>query len=352
MSSLTTEQRPAKTALAERFEIHIEDYVAAMEIAAPGKLGVLGTGDGRVIGVALETGREVFRQDAHRGGVLGISIAPDGAFFLSCGQDPIAKLWTSTGRLVRELPAGTAGWVEHVAWAPSGGRLATGAGSTVRVWSDAGEVLFEAEPLTSTVSALAWRADGTALAASCYGGVHLWPFVAGAKARHLAWKGSLISLAWSPDAKVIACGSQDGSVHFWRLATGQDSEMSGYAFKPRALAWDRESKLLATSGDAAATLWQFRGKGPEGTRPIRLEAHRGVITCLTFSPRTGVLASGSQDTSVLLWDPRRGARPIRYAFLEDQVTALVWHPESRGLLGADASGTVCFWEVDSKTTQR
>jgi WD40 repeat protein len=87
------------------------------------------------------------------------------------------------------------------------------------------------------------------------------------------------------DAKVIACGSQDASVHFWRLKSGKDSEMTGYPFKPKALAWDRESKLLATAGDAKVTVWDFRGKGPEGSRPIQLESHKGVCTRLAFSPR-------------------------------------------------------------------
>jgi len=195
------------------------------------------------------------------------------------------------------------------------------------------------------VSNIAWRADGTALAATCYGGVYIWPFVADAKVRRFEWKGSLISLAWSPDAKVIACGSQDSSVHFWRLATGQDSEMSGFPFKPKALAWDSESKLLATSGDATVTVWDFRGKGPEGKRPIQLESHKSVCTRLAFSRRKCVLASGSQDSSVLLWEPRRTAQPVRYAFLEDEVTALAWHPEHQGLLGGDASGNLRFWEV-------
>ena len=163
--------------------------------------------------------------------------------------------------------------------------------------------------------------------------------------RHLEWKGSLISLAWSPDAKVIACGSQDCSVHFWRLASGQDSQMTGYPYKPKALAWDRESSLLATSGGPAVTVWDFRGKGPEGTRPVRLEAHHGVCTQLAFSPRKGILASGSQDTSVLLWEPRRCEKPIRFAFLEDEVTGLCWHPEHHTLIGTDASGVVCGWEV-------
>ncbi|MBC7172231.1 MAG: WD40 repeat domain-containing protein, partial [Polyangiaceae bacterium] len=153
--------------------------------------------------------------------------------------------------------------------------------------------------------------------------------------------------AWveSPDAKVIACGTQDSAVHFWRLAFGRDSQMSGYPLKPKALAWDSESKLLATSGDATVTVWDFRGNGPEGSCPLQLQGHKGVCTRLAFSPRKGVLASGSQDTSVLLWEPRRGEKPIRFAFLEGEVTGLAWHPEHHTLVGTDASGTVCGWEV-------
>ncbi len=121
--------------------------------------------------------------------------------------------------------------------------------------------------------------------------------------------------------------------------------MSGYPFKPRALSWDDESKLLATSGDATVTAWDFRGKGPEGTRPIRLAAHKGVCTQLAFRPRKGVLASGSQDMSVLLWEPRRSTKPVAFAFLEDEVTGLCWLPQLPLLIGTDASGTVCAWDV-------
>ncbi len=345
MPRVTVDVARGKTELVPRWTCDAGDYVVAAEVSRDGRLCVVGAGDGHVLGLDVATGRELFRQRAHEGGVFGVSVSPDGGRFATCGQEPNAKVWSATGALVRELPGGGAQWVEHVAWAPAGGRIATGAGRKVRVWDSEGAPIVETEPLPSTVSNLAWRADGTALATTCYGGVHIWPFVAGAKARRFEWKGSLISLAWSPDAKVIACGSQDSSVHFWRLASGQDSQMSGYSFKPKALAWDSESKLLATSGDATVTVWDFRGKGPEGTRPIQLESHKGVCTRLAFSPRKGVLASGSQDTSVLLWEPRRGTQPIRYGFLEDEVTVLSWHPEHRALLGGDASGNLCLWEV-------
>jgi WD40 repeat protein len=346
MPSVTAmEPARAKTELVPKWRLAVGDYVAAAEISRDGTMCVLGAGNGQVLGLDLKTGKQLFAIHAHSGGVLGLSLSPDGQKFITCGQEPTAKVWNRSGELLRELPGGGPSWVEHVAWAPAGGRLATVAGKKVRVWTVDGEPLVETEPLESTASALAWRADGSGLAAACYGGVHILPFVPGAKVRKLAWKGSLISLAWSPDAKLVACGSQDSSVHFWRLASGQDSQMSGYPFKPKAPAFESESKLLATSGDATVTVWDFRGKGPEGTKPIQLESHKGVCTRLTFSPKKGMLASGSQDTSVLLWEPRRRTKPIGFAFLEDEITALQWHPEHRGLLGADASGNVALWET-------
>lgn len=344
MPGLIVEPPRGKTELAPRLRVSLGEYVVAGEVAKSGRYAVVGLGDGHLVAFDLESGRESFRASAHANGVLAVAVSPDGERVASAGQEPTFKLWSASGDLLAELPGG-APWVEHAAWAPSGDRLAIASGRKVRIWTREGEPIVETEPLASTVTALAWSADGAAVAATCYGGVHLLPMAPGAKVRHLPWKGSLISLAWSPDGKIVACGSQDSSVHFWRLATGQDSEMRGYPFKPKALAWDAGSTLLAMGGDAVVTLWEFRGRGPEGTRPMQLEGHKGVVTRLAFSPRKGVLASGSQDTSVLLWEPRRGTKPVRFGFLEDEITVLSWHPEHRGLLAADASGTVAFWEV-------
>lgn len=344
MPRVEPESARGKTELVPLWQHDVGDYLSAAEISPDGRLCIAGAGNGVLVGLDLETGERRFRMHAHDDGVLALSIAPDSTRFVTCGHTQTAKVWSASGELLFELPGGGPAWVERVAWAPLGARIATGAGRIVRIWSAGGSLLAEPEPLASTVSGLVWRADGTAVAASAYGGVRIIPVVDSAKARTLAWKGSLISLAWSPDGKVIACGSQDSSVHFWRLGNGKDSEMSGYPFKPKALAWDGESKLLATSGDAAVTVWDFRGKGPEGTKPIQLAGHKSVSTRLAFSPRKGVLASGAQDMSVLIWEPRRSVKPIGFAFLEDEVTALVWHPEHRGLLGGDASGNLVYWK--------
>lgn len=348
MSGLTTvrDTPRGQTELAPCFELSVGDYVVASDVARNGQLAVFGSGGGHLVGVDPRSGEERFRVLAHPGGVLGVSIAPDGTQLVTGGQDSDAVIWSAAGERLRTLPGGgpRSAWVDHVAWAPKGGRLATASGKRLRAWTEDGAPLVETADLASTVSALAWREDGTGLAASCYGGVHLFPFVAGARTRHLAWKGSLISLAWSPDAKIVACGSQDCSVHFWRLGSGQDSQMRGYPFKIKTLAWDRESKLLATAGDATITVWDFKGKGPEGTHPLQLALHKAMCTQLAFGAQ-GHLASGSQDASIAIWQPRRSPKPLRYAFLEDEVTSLAWLPDGRRVLAGDASGLVRAFDV-------
>lgn len=331
--------------LQQLFRVDLNEYVSALEVERGGRMCLVGLGDGRVVGLDPLSGETAFTAAAHSGGLLGVSISPDGKHFVTCGHEPTAKLWTAHGTLVRELPGGGGAWVEHVAWSPTGDRIATASAKKVRVWTALGEPLVQSEPLASTVSGLAFRSDGSGLAATCYGGVHIFPFVNGAKARHLAWQGSLISLAWSPDGKIIACGSQDSSVHFWRLSSGQDSEMSGYPSKPKVLAWDRESKLLATAGDSLITVWDFRRKGPEGTEPMQLEAHVSLCTRLAFCPRSSLLASGSQDTSVLIWEPRKRKLPRAYGLLDAEVTGLTWDPEHHTIIAADASGSVCAWRA-------
>jgi WD40 repeat protein len=177
--------------------------------------------------------------------------------------------------------------------------------------------------------------------------VQLWPVVAGGAARQLPWQGSLICVAWSPDDKVIACGSQDCSVHFWRLDDGDDSEMTGYPLKPKTLAWDARGALLATGGDLAITVWDFAGNGPEGTRPIQLEAHRGALTQLTFHPNRALLASAAQDCGVMLWEPRKRTTPVAYALLHDTVTGLSWDRAGARLAASDATGQIATWQAPS-----
>ena len=345
MSGVSLETAGGRTELPERWHTDIGDYVIDASISCDGRLAAIATGGGDVVVVEIATGDERWRKAAHEGSVLALGFSPREAVLASAGQDGRACLWQANGTVLAELP-GNGGWVDHLLWSPDGRFLATSCGRVVRLWTNAGEPRLETEPHPSTVAGIAWRKDSRELATCCYGGVHLWAVESGAKAGHLGWKGSLVSIAWSPDGMVIASGSQDSSVHFWRLPSGQDSEMREYPFKPKTMAWDAHSTMLATAGDATITIWTFGGSGPEGKPPQQLEGHKALCTALAFAPRTGRLASGGREAKILMWEPRRGSKPFRHAFLADEITKLVWHPDGKGLLAADCSGRVGFLDVE------
>ena len=328
--------------LAPRATFTVDGYVVGCVAGA--ELAYVLTGEGELFAFDLGTGALRYRVRAHGTGANALATHPHRAVIATAGQDGRASLFDSnTGSRLFDLPSSSA-WVEHLAWSPDGQVLATTCGKRVRLWSAAGEPLFETEEHESTVTGVQFGRDGKRFATSAYGGARLFSIAEKKQTRHFRWKGSLISLAWSPDDKVLVCGSQDSSVHFWRLSTGQDSEMTGYAFKPTELAWDSRASLLATGGDSKITVWDFAGKGPEGTRPIQLEAHKGVVSSLAFSPRRAWLASGAEETAVMLWAPRQQHTPVAFGFLDDVVTSVAWGPRGDTVVAGSAGGQIAVYE--------
>ncbi len=328
----------------------IGDCGLSLSFRADGRELAIASASGEICIFETVHGKLVSKVDAHPGGALGVAFAPKGERLASVGQDGSLCIHNSSepGRELIRVMRGR-GWTEQLAWSHDGARLAVSAGKRVTVF-DSNDLRDQAPPLyewtdhASAVTGLAFDPrNSLRLAAASYGGVKLWSLIAGELERALVWKGSMISLSWSPDGAYIACGCQDQSVHFWRLASGADSEMSGYAAKPKAIAWCWDSSLLATSGDATATLWDFAGRGPEGTEPIILHGHVDHVSALSFAPKAVSLATGGHDGRVVFWQPRRSTSPIAAGELgPDGVETLRWSPTQMSVAAVDKLGRVAL----------
>ena len=325
----------------------VDDYAIAGGWTRRGEALVVADAAGGVHMFDGKSGASAWaQQGAHDGGALAMAMHPSGTAFATAGQDGRVLVWgVAEGRPKQTIEVGT-GWVEHVAWSPDGEWLAASCSRQVRAYRAGGGEAWRSDDHPSTVSAIAWSRAGE-LATACYGRVTFFDASTGELRQQLAWKGSLVSMALSPDGDVVACGSQDNSVHFWRRSTGQDSMMSGYPGKPSALAFDDAGTLLATGGGEAVTVWSFHGGGPEGTRPGVLELHVEPVTTLAFARRALRLASGGRDGGVVVWSLKKDAAggAVGAALVADALAELYWRPDGRALAALDAQGGVTVWRI-------
>src|SRR5690606_1626721 len=94
----------------------------------------------------------------------------------------------------------------------------------------------------------------------------------------------------------------------------------------------------------SVVVWDFGGKGPEGSEPLQLNGHEDRIEALSFQPGGGLLASAGRDWRVTLWRPGPGSRSaLDIQLLEGPACNAAWSPDGRRLAVAQANGRIRFF---------
>jgi WD40 repeat protein len=109
--------------------------------------------------------------------------------------------------------------------------------------------------------------------------------------------------AFSPDVKTLAT-NREKSVVLWDVATTKErARLDGHAAAVRALAFSPDGKLLAAaSEDGTIRLWDVAKSKELAT----LKGHEGAVSALAFGADSKTLASGGADKSIRLWDVPNG----------------------------------------------
>ncbi len=268
------------------------------------------------------------------------------------GQDGQVKLWdAAAGQHLASSKIGS-GWVEHVAWrarnrqATSTDLLAATAGKQFSLIGVDGSIAHAFKPAPKTISALAWHPSGGCVAVAYFGGVCLWDSDDFIVQKEFPYANGIHALTWSPDGKWLVSGNQDPSVHLWIPEKDVELHMSGYEGKVKSLSFDCSSRWLATSGGQDACLWDCAGEGPEGREPVMLP-HPARTSLVAFQNTHSLLATASEDGSVMVWSPER-KQPLRATIrMPNAATKLVWSPDDKYLAIGSEQGAVYLLKCEA-----
>ena len=194
----------------------------------------------------------------------------------------------------------------------------------------------------SDVTSVSFSGDSTRLA-SAGGDLHakVWTVPSGQLVRDIATlTDGFLSTALSSSGTELATGLGNGRTRMRSVETGfslwQSAEIDYPALQ---VAYSPDDQFVAR---AYSVTWLFLHDAATGAGPI-LEGHSDVIGCVTFSPDSQWLASGSADQTARLWQVSNQVC-LRVFQHSNSVGSVDFSPDGR-LLATSSEDGVRYWNV-------
>ncbi|KAK2658522.1 hypothetical protein Ddye_005055 [Dipteronia dyeriana] len=265
------------------------------------------------------------------------------ALLLTGSLDETVKLWRADELDLERINIGHCLGVVSVAAHPSGVIAASASlDSFVRVFdvdTNASIATLEAPP--SEVWQMQFDPKGTTLAVAGGGSasVKLWdtatwkliaslsiPRPEGSKPSDKSnSKKFVLSVAWCPHGRRLACGSMDGTISVFDVARAKFlHHLEGHSMPVRSLVYSPIDArvLFSSSDDTHVHMYDAEGKSLVGA----MSGHTSWVLSVDASPDGTAIATGSSDRTVRLWDLSMRAAVQTMSNHTDQVWGVSFRP--------------------------
>jgi WD40 repeat protein len=291
------------------------------------------SGDGGVVRLwDIASGTEKAAYARHRAAVRSLAFLSEDTIVASAGEDATIRLWdVATGKQVFSV-----------------------LDDSRRIWNsratreESPEVLFERTGPTGDISA----SDDGKMVVSAYrdGTLTSWDATRGVAVRRvrLDCSGQISEVAFAPNGKtIVASDTGNGTLGLWDLTNGRNIhrvavDKGGII---RSLAFASEGDVIATgSDDGTVTLWEtntFR-------LLRRLRVSQGSIQCVAFSADGKMICVGGVDAILRIWTLETGElqRLTDHADPEEHVIrSVAFSPDGKRVAWAADDRVVRIWDM-------
>jgi WD40 repeat protein len=340
----------------------LSDYVTAIAWSPMGSTLTAASGSGEVRLLKNVVSLSLCQPTSQS--VDALAFSWDGRWLAVGGQEGTITLWQMDGdvpKIADTLECGS--WVDRLVWHPTCNHLAFNQGKTVHIWdADQAKAVTRLIGIASPQD-IRWSPDGKQLAIAIKSNIHIWNRQDWNAPRYQWGLTSPASaIAWSPDGSLLAFAIHDHSIGIldWSKAKRLQQEptdenelpslIHGFPGKIRQLAWADLPPtadlppILAAATRELVTMWM---QTTEGWKNWVLDLHSGMVLDVAFQPKTGWLASLSDDGWIILWQAALEAAQV----LEGTVSGfscLAWHPIGQHLAAGGQEGELLVWSISTK----
>jgi WD40 repeat protein len=284
-----------------------------------------------------------FTLAGHKKAITALAISPDQAIVASGDENGIVRMWNlRSGKLLRSVSAHDA-QILALCFSPMDAMLVTiGDDNLVRVWTNQGKLLRQLTSQAYSFARIALSPDGRFLASTGAGGnAEVWEVRTGKRVQLLVNSYGLTFVEFSSDASSLVCGTT--GLHVFSLKTWKQKDIG-----PSHILWwsnvavSPNGRIIATgSRDDTIALWDARNGG----FCRKVPAHKGGIRALTFSPDSTRFASAGFD-EIIIWDAKDLVRNRRLMFDKANISSLSFSANGTELAaGSDETNRIRVWDL-------